>query len=359
MKIAILGAGNGGCAAAADWALAGFRVSLYDFDAFPENIQAINQQGGIFAEGDVSGFASLEYAGHSIEKALEAADVIMMVGPAFSTKPFAEAIKPHVEKGQIIIVCPGSTGGALEVRETLKDQVNTRDIIIAETATLPYACRMTAPGRVKVFLKLTGGLYLAGLPASKTGEALEVFRKVYPQASAAQNIFQAMLQNANPVIHPAVTLLNTALIERTAGNFNFYEDGVTPAVGNLIEGLDKERIAIGKALQVNILSDPAMGIAQGYMQSDDYQTGYSSARAFRGIKAQSKLDHRYLNEDVGYGLVFMSELGAFLGVDTPVINSVIEIASCIMGRNYRSESARTLESLGMNVSSIEELLSLA
>lgn len=358
MKIAVLGAGNGGCAVAADWSLAGFRVSLFDFDVFHENIQAINHQGGIFAEGDVSGFASVEYAGHSIEKALEAADVIMMVGPAFSTKPFAEAIKPHVGKGQMIIICPGSTGGALEVRKTLKDQVDTHDIIIAETATLPYACRMTAPGRVKVFLKLVGGLYLAGLPASKTGEALEVFRKVYPGASAAQNIFQAMLQNANPIIHPAVTLLNTALIERTAGNFNFYEDGVTPAVGNLIEGLDRERIAIGKALQVNILPDPAMGVVQGYMQSNDYQTGYSSARGFRGIKAQSKLDHRYLNEDVGYGLVFMSELGAFLGVDTPLINSVIEIASCIMGRDYRREGARTLDALGLRASSVDELLSL-
>lgn len=356
MKIAVLGAGNGGCAAAADWALAGFRVSLFDFEDFPENIQAINKQGGIVAEGDVEGFAPIEYAGHDIEKALEDAGVIILVGPAFSTRPFAEAIKPHVCKGQIIIVCPGSTGGALEVRKTLADQIDTCDIVIAETATLPYACRMTGPGRVKVFLKLIGGLFLAALPADKTGEALDVFRKVYPGASAAQNIFQAMLQNANPIIHPAVTLLNTALIERTAGDFNFYEDGVTPAVGNLIEGLDRERIAIGTQLRVDILPDPVMGITQGYMRTEDYQTGYSSAPGFRGIKAQSKLDHRYLNEDVGYGLVFMSELGALLGVATPVMNSVIEIATCIMGRDYRREGARTLESLGLRASSVEELL---
>ncbi len=356
MKIVILGAGNGGCAAAADWALAGFRVSLFDFDAFPENIQAINKQGGIVAEGDVQGFGPVEYAGHSIEKAMKDAGVIMMVGPAFSTRPFAEAIKPHVRKGQIIIVCPGSCGGALEVRKTLADQIDTREIIIAETATLPYACRMTGPGRVKVFLKLIGGLFLAALPASKTGEALEVFRKVYPGASAAQNIFQAMLQNANPIIHPAVTLLNTALIERTAGDFNFYEDGVTPAVGNLIEGLDRERIAIGKQLRVDILPDPDLGVVQGYMMSPDYQTGYTSAPGFRGIKAQSKLDHRYLNEDVGYGLVFMSELGDLLGVATPVMNSVIEIATCIMGRDYRREGARTLDALGLRASSAEELL---
>lgn len=358
MKIAILGAGNGGCAAAADWALAGFRVSLFDFDAFPENILAINEQGGIVAEGDVQGFARVEYAGHSIEKALDDADIIMMIGPAFSTRPFAKAIRPHVRKGQTIIVCPGSCGGALEVRKTLTDHIDTREIIIAETATLPYACRMTAPGRVKLFLKLVGGLYLAALPANRTADVLEVFRKVYPGASAAQNIFQAMLQNANPIIHPAVTLLNTALIERTAGNFNFYEDGVTPAVGKLIEGLDRERIEIGKKLHVEVIPDPAMGVVQGYMLSDDYQTGYSSAPGFRGIKAQSKLDHRYLNEDVGYGLVFMSELGALLGVKTPIIDSIIEIASCVMGRDYRAEGARTLESLGLRASSTEELLSL-
>lgn len=356
MTIAVLGAGNGGCATAADWALAGFRVNLFDFEAFPENIQAIKEQGGIVAEGAVQGFAPIEYAGHDIEKALDDVSAIMLVGPAFSTRPFADAIKKYVRKGQIIIVCPGSTGGALEVRKTLAGQIDIRNIIIAETATLPYACRMTGPGRVKIFLKLIGGLLLAALPASKTGEALEVFRKVYPGASAAQNIFQAMLQNANPIIHPAVTLLNTALIERTAGDFNFYEDGVTPAVGNLIEGLDRERIAIGKQLLVDILPDPTMGITQGYMQKEDYQTGYSSAPGFSGIKAQSKLDHRYLNEDVGYGLVFMSELGALLGVATPIMNSVIEIASCIMDRDYRRESARTLETLGLRASSAEELL---
>ncbi len=356
MKISILGSGNGGCAAAADWSLAGFQVSLFDFEAFPENIRAVKEQGGIHAEGDIAGFAAVDYAGHEIDRALDKADVIMMIGPAFSTRAFAEAIRPHVSEGQMIIVCPGSCGGALEVRKTLQGHVDTDQVIIAETATLPYACRMTGPGRVKIFLKLVGGLYLAALPAVKTDEALDVFRYVYPGASAARNIFQAMLQNANPIIHPAVTLLNTALIERTAGDFFFYEDGVTPAVGNLIEGLDKERIAIGRALQVEILSDPAIGIQQGYMLSEDYRTGYSTAPGFRGIKAQSKLDHRYLNEDVGYGLVFMSELGTVLGVGTPLMDAVIEIASSVMGRDYRSERARNLASLGLRPSSAAELL---
>ena len=79
MKIAILGSGNGGCAAAADWALAGHQVRLFDFEQFDQNIAKINAQQGIHADGDVCGFAKLDYAGHSIQYAMEGADMILAV----------------------------------------------------------------------------------------------------------------------------------------------------------------------------------------------------------------------------------------------------------------------------------------
>ena len=89
--------------------------------------------------------------------------------------------------------------------------------------------------------------------------------EVYPGLTAAESVFQTTLQNGNPVIHPAVTLLNAALIERTGGDFRFYEEGVTESVGRLIEGVDRERLAIAAALGVTILSEPEIGILQGYM----------------------------------------------------------------------------------------------
>jgi hypothetical protein len=48
-------------------------------------------------------------------------------------------------------------------------------------------------------------------------------------AHAGHSVFQTTLQNGNPVIHPAVTLTNAALIERTAGDFRFYEAALPPA----------------------------------------------------------------------------------------------------------------------------------
>ena len=83
------------------------------------------------------------------------------------------------------------------------------------------------------------------------------------------------------------------------------------------------------------------------MTEASYGVGYREAPGFLGIKAQPSLDHRYLNEDVGYGLVFMADLGRQLGVPTPVMNAVITVASQVMARDYRGEARRTMESLGL------------
>ena len=58
MKIAVLGSGNGGCAVAADCALHGHEVNLFDFPQFSSNIEAIAKAKGIKATGQVDGFAN-------------------------------------------------------------------------------------------------------------------------------------------------------------------------------------------------------------------------------------------------------------------------------------------------------------
>ena len=196
------------------------------------------------------------------------------------------------------------------------------------------------------------------MPRSQTQRLHELIAEVWPATLDAESVFQTTLQNGNPVIHPAVTLLNTALLERTGGDFLFYEEGVTEAVGRMIEAVDRERIAIAGALGVTIHSEPELGVIQGYMREENYSTGYSAAPGFLGIKAQSKLDHRYLTEDVGYGLVFMADLAARLGVPTPVMDGVITTASVVLARDFRGEGKRTLATLGLDGMSPEELAAL-
>ncbi|KAI0567408.1 6-phosphogluconate dehydrogenase [Gracilaria domingensis] len=298
MQIAVPGSGNGGCATAFDWANHGYTVSLFDFESFPQTIAAVNTHGGIYAEGQLQGFAPIAYAGHDIAQALDGADLIFAVGPAFSTRPFAVACKPHIKPGQTVIVCPSSCGGAMSLRMQL------------------------------------------------------------PAMGVATNVMQTMLQNGNPIIHPAITLLNTAVIEGKGSQVLFYEEGVTPSVGRVIKAVDDERIAIGHAFGVNILSDPDIGITQGYMTTATYDDGYSKSPGFRGIKAQSSLDNRYFHEDVGYSLVFIKDLALKVGVKTPVIDAIITLVSKVMDRDYGAEAPRTMASLGLESKTISELRKL-
>ncbi len=354
MNIAVLGSGNGGCAVAFECAAHGHQVSLFDFEQFPESIKAVQNNGGIHCEGILEGFQPVVSAGHEIKKALDGADIIYAVGPAYSTRPFAEACKPYLKQGQIVIVCPSSCGGSIEFKNGAGLDIRDEDIVVAETSTLPYAVRLLEPGKIRIFNKLKGGLFLAAVPAQNTNYVLEQVRDV-PTMSTAKNILQTSLQNGNPVIHPAITLMNVGLIERTMGDFDFYHQGVTPAVGRLIEAVDKERIAIGIKLGVDVIPDPELGVIQGYMTEATYDKGFNTAPGFAGVKAQSSLDYRYFNEDVGYGLVFLQKLGEQIGVATPVISAMITLISLLMDRDYMGEALRTMESLGLSKYTANEL----
>jgi opine dehydrogenase len=358
MKIAILGSGNGGCTAAADWALLGHEVYLWDFEQFKDNIDGINTNGGILAEGAFSGFAKLAYAGHDLEKTLDGADLILVIGPAYATDAFGKACKPYLKEGQIVCVSPSSGAGAIKFKNALGVNIEDESFIISEISTLPYACRVMAPGKVQVFLKLAGGVYLAALPAKYTEKVYEIFKVAYPHASMANSLFMTMLQTGNTIIHPSVTLLNAGRIESTKGDFYFYEDGATPATGRLMEALDNEKLALSEALEAGIIRDTKIKLEQGYNAEDSYETGYRTAPGFKGIKAQSHLDTRYMNEDVGYGLVFISDLGKRSGVPTPVTDSMILLCSIIMKRDYKKEAALTLSSLGLGNYSVEQLKQL-
>lgn len=347
LKVAVLGSGNGGLAAAADFALQGHDVFLYDFKKFPINIQAVSKNGGIFCEGDIQGFAKISYAGHDIKKVVDHAELLFIVGPAYSTQLFGEAYKPYLKRGQAVIICPSSCLGSLVFKKAVGLDLESDDILVAETSTLPYACRTTKPGEVKVFLKLKGGVFIAALPSKHNKSIFELVKEIYPCFSIAKNILETTLQNSNPVLHPAITLLNVGLLERTKGDFNFYEEGVTAGVGKLIEAIDQERVAIGKKLGLEIIPDPIIGVQQGYMQEATYVKGYNTAKGFEGIKAQGQLDHRYFHEDVGYGLVFLSDLASQIGVSTPIIDSIINIVSVLMDRDYKKEKVRTVNNLGL------------
>lgn len=358
MKVTVLGSGNGGMAIAYDWASHGHEVRLCGTTEFTHTVTDVADAGGITAAGELAGFAPIAYAGTDIHWAVSKADLVFVAGPAFATEPLAALAKGNLHAGQAVVVCPTSCLGSAVFKKVADLEAEDTRTLVGETSTLPYAVRKTGGASIHVFKKIDDGFSVAGLPRSVTPRLRELLSEVYPTVRAADSIFETTLSNGNPVIHPAVTLLNAARIEQTGGDFEFYADGVSDAVGRVMAAVDGERLALAEALGVSILSEPELGVRQGYMREANYTTGYSTAPGFAGIKAQDALDNRYLTEDAGYTLLLFTELADALGVATPTMDALITLGGVVLGRDFRAESARTLASAGLARLSPDQLRAL-
>ena len=180
-RFTVIGAGHGGKGMAAHLALMGFPVTVYN--RTPENIAAIRAHGGIELksfEGGPHGFGKLVKVTDDIREALQECDVVMVVVPSTAHAEIARSAAPHLKDGQIVVLNPGRTCGALEVKHILADNKCTADVTIAEAETLIYASRSDGPAQARIFgIKET--VPLAALPATRTQMVLDRLAPAYPQ----------------------------------------------------------------------------------------------------------------------------------------------------------------------------------
>lgn len=355
MRVAIMGSGNGGTAAAFEWAQAGHEVAMWDLERFDANIAAIAARGRIEARVKFEGSAPIRYAGHDLDEALEGAELVLIVAPAYAHEEMGERLRGRLDPDTAYCVLPSSCNGAVVLKQTLGLDLMDDAYVIGETNTLPYGCRLLEPGVVRVTTRVLDGLFVAALPSSRTPDLLAKLQVVWPQAEAAKNVLQTTLQNGNPVLHPAIMLLNASRIENTGGDFLFYTQGVTPASARLMEAIEGERQELARALGIDIVPDPELGLRQGYVSEATYLKGYNEGVGFATSRAPHTLDFRYLTEDVPYGLVFMSELARQCGVATPAIDTVISLASIVLAVDFRAAGKRLPKDLGFGDLTLEQV----
>lgn len=350
----VIGAGHGGKPMAAHLALMGFPVTLYNrtFD----HIAAIKKRGGIdleSAEGGPHGFARLPLVTSDVKEALQDAEMIMVVVPSSAHAEVARTVAPHLCDGQIIILHPGRTCGAIEFYKEMREKGCTADVTIAEAETFIYASRSDGPAQARIF-RIKEAVPLAALPAVRTQRVLDKLNEAYPQFIDGGNVLQTGLNNMGAIFHPALTLLNAGWIEATHGDFQFYIDGVTPSVARVLEELDRERVTV--ASSIGIRARNAMEWLQlAYNTTgEDLQDAIHNQPGYYGIKAPSTLSHRYIFEDVPMSLVPIASLGERYGVSVHGMDSIIRLA-CIVHHTDYWRRGRTLVKLGIADLSVNEL----
>ena len=89
-----------------------------------------------------------------IAEAMKGALAVFVVVPAFAHKPIFKKMISHLENGQHVVIMPGNYG-CFKLRKMLNDMGVSVDISVTETASLPYACRITKYNEVRVFKRRT------------------------------------------------------------------------------------------------------------------------------------------------------------------------------------------------------------
>ncbi len=354
IRYLVVGAGHGGKAMAAHLALKGFSVTLYNRTA--AHVDTIRIRGGIELEsypGGPSGFGRLARVTSDIGEALAEVDIVMVVVPSSAHAEVASAAAPYLHDGQIVLLNPGRTGGVLEFVKVLRDHECRADVTVAEAETLIYASRSEGPAQARIF-RIKEAVPLAALPARRTSRVLKMLESAYPRFIDGTSVLHTSLNNMGAIFHPALALLNAGRIESTGGEFQFYIDGVTPAVARILEALDRERVTVASSLGIRARTATEWLRMAYDATGKDLHEAIHNQTGYYGIKAPVTLNHRYITEDVPMSLVPIAALGQCYGVSVRAMDSIIRLA-CIVHQTDYWRRGRTLDRLGIEQLSVGEL----
>lgn len=351
MRIAVIGAGNGGQSIGGYLAFMGYDVSLFDIDQ--NKVDILNEIGGIELTGRIEGFGKIQCITTDIKKAIKGAELVMVTTVANAHAAVAQSMAPYIENGQVIILNPGRTCGALVFKQALEEVGCLKRYYLGEAQTLVYACRIIENGKVNV-IGVKDEVLLAGLPASDTDYILNKVNPIYPCFKKADNVLRTSLENIGAMFHPCVCLFNAATIERQ-DEFWFYRD-MTEQVASFIEKFDKERLAVGKAYGVNLLSVREwIKFAYKDTPGESLCERMKNNPAYYDIKAPGTIFTRQLTEDIPTGVLPIMELGKAAGVDVTLHASMVSTIEALLNMDFHTHG-RSFKNLGFERKSKEEIL---
>ena len=353
MNITIVGVGNAGCAMAYYIASRGHNVSLLKTsDNFSENYEYIKRHKKIQAIVDgVIKEASIDVISKDPEETLKDAEIVLVAVQSIYHEAVAEFVCPYIlENVKAVVVLPGNLG-SIYFRKRLPNS-----IMVGEGESMPYDARLVEPGIVNIcFVNVRNAI--AFTPSIDSQRGLQLINKIIPTYVATRtNIIESAMHNPNLIVHTVGTIMSANRIEYSKGEFWMYKEAFTPSIWNLIQDLDQEK---------NAVIDAYGGKKSEYLEeakwrneedvTKDAKEVFNGYAMSGGPKGPFSVKSRYLIEDVGNGLVLLSSLGKFANIETKIANSLVNIASCLIQKDF-FKVGRTLEKLGIN--SQEELTKL-
>lgn len=348
MKVSILGAGNAGCAVAADLTMHGHEVTLIktSHSMHDDNFSYLTENNGKMTLNEFGEIktASIANVTRDISKIRGTEIVIIYIQSNFHEQ-LIERIAPFLEDNQIVLIVPGYLSTAYVLKHC-----SEKKIIIAEAQSSFIDGRIMEPGLFQVGFRNVRnpiGIY----PSSRKEEAIEKLDQLDERFVYLDSVVEAALHNPNLIVHTVGSVMSIPRIEKSKGDFCMYHEAYTrdnPSTWKILEALDKEKMDVLETLGFSRLS---------YVEACKYRNSLDESIDAKEVflnyaemptraKGPTKVDSRYISEDVPQGLVMLEALAKSMNIHTPICTALIEIASAALGRSMRAEG-RSPDGLGI------------
>ncbi|GEN30134.1 opine dehydrogenase [Cerasibacillus quisquiliarum] len=344
MKVAILGAGNAGCAVAADLSIRGYDVTLIKTtdSMHNDNFQYLLENNGEIklVENNEAKTTRINVVTRDLSE-LSKADIVIVYIQTNYHEELIKRMVEYIKDNQIIVFNPGYFSTAYMLKHCKSD-----NITIVEAQSSFIDCRIIEPGVIKVGFRNVRnpiGIY----PIKDTSKAKEKLDRLGFPFEYLSSVVEAALHNPNLIVHTVGAVMSIPRIEKTKGDYVMYHEVFTPSVWNILEKLDSEKMDVLEKLGFERLS---------YVEACKYRNTLDDTRDAKEVffwyaamptraKGPVSVDSRYITEDVPQGLVMLEAIAKQLNIETPICTALIEMASAALGRDMRKEG-RTPERLG-------------
>jgi opine dehydrogenase len=289
-------------------------------------------------------------------------------------------IIPALQDGQVIHIFPDNYG-TLRFRKLMREMGCDKDIIVGGWSSAPYGSRIDQEGTAMLsgtqinYRAVT--LRGAALPTADTELFLESIKFLAAMDSvrlgdgpvAADTVLDTGFSNVNPILHCPGVILGCGALENfgvrygtTKKDFSIYCHVYSPTVSQVQYTVYCEEKAVAEACGVgiqpfekeeffsrsNILGPEYMGYDIHVPFDEEYPMAIGTG--------PFSVDSRYMTEDLPVGCHVYHELGKKFGVETPLIDSMINFGNAMLPQHNFWEEGVTLEDLGIGHMTKEQML---
>lgn len=338
MQVTVIGAGNSGFAMAAHLCANGHQVRLWNRSV--ATIKKLQETHTIKCYGEIQGDFTIDLVTTDLKKAIEGTDMIFITTPANSHRELAKEIARYLDRDVIILLNPGRTFGALEFLQVFSKYNKLITPTIAETQTIIYTCRKVSEYAVNI-LALKSEVLLSTFDARENKNIIKQLPVcLQPFFKPARSMIETSVGNVGMVLHCAPLLLNIGWTENQNSYYNYYYDGISPTIASFIEKIDEERVQVSERLGLKVESTKDWLKRTYRLEGDTIYECIQNNEAYKNISAPNTMNHRYIFEDIPFGLVPLEYIGRKLGLPMKNTRLVIDLASSLFDVSFRKVGRR-------------------